>query len=82
MFTHESQFNKVFHISAFVDLSIRRFHGRSQLKTYVKTYARMKDGSIRFYKDGYTDLRGRFDFGSLSSKAGGLVIISRTVVSN
>jgi len=34
---------------------------------YVKTYARMKDGSVRFYKDGYTDLRGRFDYGSLST---------------
>jgi hypothetical protein len=36
-------------------------------KVYVKVYARMKDGSIRFYKDGYTDLRGRFDYTSLST---------------
>ena len=36
-------------------------------KTYVKAYARMQDGSVRFYKDGYTDLRGRFDYGSLST---------------
>jgi hypothetical protein len=34
---------------------------------YVKTYAKMKDGSVRFYKDGYTDLRGKFDYGSLST---------------
>ncbi len=34
---------------------------------YVKAYARMKDGSIRFYKDGYTDLRGRFDYSSLNT---------------
>lgn len=34
---------------------------------YVKTYARMKDGSTRFHKDGYTDLRGRFDYASLST---------------
>ncbi len=27
----------------------------------------MKDGSVRFYKDGYTDLRGRFDYSSLST---------------
>jgi hypothetical protein len=27
----------------------------------------MDDGSVRFYKDGYTDLRGRFDYGSLST---------------
>ena len=34
---------------------------------YVKVYAQMKDGSIRFYKDGYTDRRGRFDYSSLST---------------
>jgi hypothetical protein len=36
-------------------------------KVYVKAYARLKDGSIRFYKDGYTDLRGRFDYSSLNT---------------
>ncbi len=34
---------------------------------YVKVYARKQDGSVEFYKDGYTDLRGRFDYVSLSS---------------
>ncbi len=41
--------------------------GRSISKVYIKVYARMKDGSIRFYKDGYTDLRGRFDYTSLNT---------------
>lgn len=41
--------------------------GKPLPKVYVKTYARMKDGSVRFYKDGYTDLRGRFDYSSLST---------------
>lgn len=36
-------------------------------KTYCKVYAQMKDGKVRFYKDGYTDLRGRFDYASLST---------------
>jgi len=36
-------------------------------KVYVKVYARMKDGTVKFYKDGYTDLRGRFDYTSLST---------------
>lgn len=36
-------------------------------RVYVKVAARMKDGSVRFYKDGYTDLRGRFDFATLST---------------
>jgi hypothetical protein len=34
---------------------------------YVKVYARTKDGNVQFYKDGYTDLRGRFDYSSLST---------------
>ena len=36
-------------------------------RTYVKVYAQRKDGTVRFYKDGYTDLRGRFDYSSLST---------------
>ena len=34
---------------------------------YVKVYSQQKDGGIKFYKDGYTDLRGRFDYASLST---------------
>ncbi len=34
---------------------------------YVKVYAQMRDGSVKFYKDGYTDLRGRFDYASVST---------------
>ena len=45
----------------------READGKPLSKVYVKTYARMKDGSVRFYKDGYTDLRGRFDYTSLST---------------
>jgi hypothetical protein len=41
--------------------------GKALPKVYVKVYARMRDGRVRFYKDGYTDLRGRFDYGSLST---------------
>jgi hypothetical protein len=36
-------------------------------KAYVKVYARLKNGTIRFFKDGYTDLRGKFDYASLNS---------------
>ncbi len=36
-------------------------------KTYVKVYARSHDGQVRFHKDGYTDLRGRFDYVSQSN---------------
>jgi len=36
-------------------------------KAYVKVYARTATGEVKFYKDGYTDLRGRFDYASLST---------------
>ena len=34
---------------------------------YVKVYAKYADGDVRFYKDGYTDSRGRFDYVSVSA---------------
>jgi hypothetical protein len=49
---------------------VRVLHGKTRKplpKVYVKTYARIKGGEIRFFKDGYTDLRGRFDYTSLST---------------
>jgi hypothetical protein len=39
-------------------------------KTYVKVYAKLDDGTVRFYKDGYTDLRGCFDYASLNGSDG------------
>ncbi|MFY0536827.1 hypothetical protein [Nannocystis pusilla] len=35
--------------------------------TYVKVYARQHGGAVIFYKDGYTDMRGRFDYATLST---------------
>lgn len=44
--------------------------GRPVSKAYIKVYARLKNGQIRFYKDGYTDLRGKFDYASLNTGTG------------
>jgi hypothetical protein len=41
--------------------------GKPLPETYVKVYARLGNGQSRFYKDGYTDLRGRFDYASLNT---------------
>jgi hypothetical protein len=41
--------------------------GRPVAGAYAKVYARMSDGSVKFYKDGYTDLRGIFDYASIST---------------
>ncbi len=40
---------------------------RQLSKVYVKVYGKMKDGSIKYYKDGYSDIRGRFDYTSLNT---------------
>ena len=52
----------------FGQLQVRHESDRRPLsRTYVKVYARMQSGEVRYYKDGYTDLRGRFDYASLST---------------
>ncbi|MGE4157536.1 MAG: hypothetical protein AB7F75_00385 [Planctomycetota bacterium] len=38
---------------------------------YVKVYARLKDGRVVFHKDGNTDIRGRFDYASVSTESQG-----------
>jgi len=40
--------------------------GKLLSRVYVKVYARLGNGQVRFHKDGYTDLRGRFDYASVS----------------
>jgi hypothetical protein len=41
--------------------------GKAVPKVYVKVYAKLADGSVKFHKDGYTDLRGRFDYSSVNT---------------
>jgi hypothetical protein len=61
------------------DLGIQLAHAFGQVRvvrastqqplpaTYVKVYARQQGGQVSFFKDGYTDLRGRFDYATLST---------------
>ncbi|MBF0409081.1 MAG: hypothetical protein HQM10_17165 [Candidatus Riflebacteria bacterium] len=46
---------------------VEKSSGKCIQKAYIKVFARMNDGSVNFYKDGYTDIRGRFDYTSLST---------------
>ena len=65
------------HYANDLDLQLAENYGRLQVrhgksgkalgKTYVKVYARFPGGDVRFYKDGYTDLRGKFDYTSLNT---------------
>lgn len=42
--------------------------GKPISKAYVKVYGRDSvTGDAGFFKDGYTDLRGRFDYGTIST---------------
>jgi len=41
--------------------------GKGLPKVYVKVYARLADGQVKFHKDGYTDHRGKFDYASVST---------------
>ncbi len=55
-------------IEAYGQLQITGLQGgRPVSGAYIKVYARHKDGQVTFYKDGYTDLRGKFDYASLST---------------
>jgi hypothetical protein len=41
--------------------------GKPIPKVYVKCFCKNSSGTVKFYKDGYTDLRGSFDFAAVSS---------------
>jgi hypothetical protein len=54
-------------IDAYGQLQVVRTETRQPLPAvYVKVYARRANGQV-FFKDGYTDLRGRFDYASVST---------------
>ena len=44
--------------------------GKALPKTYIKVYS-LGSGGVRFHKDGYTDLRGRFDYASINTGESG-----------
>ena len=41
--------------------------GRGLPRTYVKVFSKDRSGQTAFYKDGYTDVRGKFDYVSLNT---------------
>ena len=54
-------------VDSFGRLQVTTGNGLPLEKAYVKVYARRQDGQVQFHKDGYSDLRGQFDFASLST---------------
>jgi hypothetical protein len=59
---------KVQIIEAYGQLSVAHADTRKPVPAaYVKVYMKTKAGEVKFFKDGYTDLRGRFDYASLNT---------------
>jgi hypothetical protein len=59
---------KVQLIETYGQLSVAHAESRKPVPgAYVKVYVKTKSGEIKFFKDGYTDLRGRFDYASLNT---------------
>ncbi|MGA0369229.1 MAG: hypothetical protein ACO3N7_07235 [Kiritimatiellia bacterium] len=60
---------KVRKMENYGQVEVRTLRGNQPLpKTYVKVFAKSSDGRVSFWKDGYTDLRGRFDYLSLNNR--------------
>ncbi len=57
-----------------------RVGGRPAVAAYVKVFVRTRDGQVSFYKDGTTDLRGRFDYASVSSDLSGKAAVFAILV--
>lgn len=46
----------------------------------MKVFAKNKTGEGLFYKDGYTDLRGKFDYATISGNSGKLSEIEKFAI--
>ena len=55
-------------IEKYGQLQVTSLEGKPMSKTYVKVYS-MRGGQAVFHKDGYTDLRGRFDYVTQSNNS-------------
>lgn len=64
---HHANTLKLTLAEAYGQLEARDSANKPVTKAYVKVYAKLRGGGVRFFKDGYTDLRGRFDYASLNS---------------
>jgi hypothetical protein len=48
-------------------LQVNDPEGKPLPKTYVKIVAQTNGGGFKFFKDGFTDIRGKFDYSAFSS---------------
>lgn len=50
------------HVPADRTVQVLDLAGKPLPKTYIKVYTETRSGEVAFHKDGYTDLRGKFDY--------------------
>ena len=49
------------------ELKVIDGNAKNVIKAYVKIYVELNNGEIQFYKDGYTDLNGKFNYLALNT---------------
>jgi hypothetical protein len=65
--THFSTTMKVQIFENYGELKVTDARDKLIPKVYVKAFIKKRTGEVSFYKDGYTDIRGRFDYVSLNA---------------
>lgn len=73
---------KVSIIENYSELKVTNEKGAPVPKVYVKCFSLHNNGETKFYKDGYTDMRGKFEYGySNSTKVGDVSKLAILVLS-
>ena len=65
--THYSSILKCVIIESIGEIKVLSPELKPLQKVYIKTFCETEDNRILFYKDGFTDLNGKFDYVSLNS---------------
>lgn len=52
----------------FGELKVSDKEDKPLSKVYVKAFSKEKNGTTKFFKDGYTDIRGKFEYAQINSK--------------
>ena len=76
---------KVLILENYGQVAVKDAAGKPLAKVYVKVYSKLANGRVKFHKDGYTDIRGRFDYASVSTpepvpvQRFGVLVLSETL---
>ena len=67
--TYYSNSMKVHIIDDFGELKVTDKEDKILPKVYIKVIAQNSNGTTKFFKDGYTDIRGKFEYAQINSKS-------------